>query len=188
MLVCQVPTHSVPTLLSKLGERTGYRFSHIRHRTTVEQIMHELGVISDLLTAEIAFSTKNLTLGFDTTTQEGVHVNVVHLTTESVCMVVAIDQLPGGTAYDYQSHITKSVDNLAKLYSGFYQLQFTDVRSTIIGNITNKMSDRVATNHATVTKLNHFWQKSLKELKCNLHSLDTMTSSCKSLLKSIRDL
>ena len=123
MLVCQVPTHSVSTLLSKIGEHTGYQFSHIPHRTTVEQMMHELGVILDLLTAEIAFSTKNLTLGFDATTQEGVHVNVVHLTTESVCMVVAIDQLPGGTAYDYQSHITKSVDNLAKLYSDFYQLQ-----------------------------------------------------------------
>ncbi|XP_065668753.1 uncharacterized protein LOC136088603 [Hydra vulgaris] len=111
--------------------------------------------------------------------------NVVHLTTESVCMVVAIDQLPGGTAYDYQSHITKSVDNLAKLHSDFYQLQFTDVRSTVIGNITNTMSDRVATNHATVTKLNLFWQKSLNELNCHLHLLDTMTSSCKSSLKAL---
>ena len=121
--LCAKFLHSVSTLLSKIGEHTGYQFSHIPHHTTVEQMMHELGVILDLLTAEIAFSTKNLTLGFDATTQEGVHVNVVHLTTESVCMVVAIDQLPGGTAYDYQSHITKSVDNLAKLYSDFYQLQ-----------------------------------------------------------------
>ncbi|XP_065656483.1 uncharacterized protein LOC136081955 [Hydra vulgaris] len=191
MLMCQVPTHSVPTLLSKIGEHTGYQFRRthlaitcIICSTTVEQMMHELGVILDLLTAEIAFSTKNLTLGFDATTQEGVHVNVVHLTTESVCMVVAIDQLPGGTAYDYQSHIKKSVDNLAKLYSDFYQLQFTDVRSTIIGNITNKMSDRVATNHATV-KLKLVWQKSLNELNCHLLPLDTMTNSCKSSLKAL---
>nr|XP_047125514.1 uncharacterized protein LOC124807570 [Hydra vulgaris] len=132
-----------------------------------------------------AFTTKDLTLGFDATTQEGVHVNAVHLTTESVCMVVAIDQLPGGTAYDYKSHITKSVDNLAKLYSDFYKLKYTDVRSTIIGNITNTMSDRVATNHATVSKLNLVWQKSLNELNCHLHPLDTMTSSCKSSLNAL---
>nr|XP_047146751.1 uncharacterized protein LOC124819309 [Hydra vulgaris]XP_047146752.1 uncharacterized protein LOC124819309 [Hydra vulgaris]XP_047146753.1 uncharacterized protein LOC124819309 [Hydra vulgaris]XP_047146754.1 uncharacterized protein LOC124819309 [Hydra vulgaris] len=185
MLVCQVPTHSVPSLLHKIGEHTGYQFSQIPHRTTVEQMMRELGVLSDLQTAEIAFTTKDLTLGFDATTQEGVHVNAVHLTTESICMVVAIDQLSGGTAYDYQSHITKSVDNLAKLYSDFYKLKYTDVRSTIIGNITNTMSDRVATNHATVSKLNLVWQKSLNELNCYLHPLDTMTSSCKSSLKAL---
>ena len=47
------------------------------------------------------------------------------------------------------------------------------------------MSDRVATNHATVTKLNLVWQKSLNELNCHLHPLDTMTSSCKSSLKAL---
>nr|XP_047144297.1 uncharacterized protein LOC124817899 isoform X3 [Hydra vulgaris] len=148
-------------------------------------MMRELGVLSDLQTAELAFTTKDLTLGFDATTQEGVHINAVHLTTKSVCMVVAIDQLPGGTAYDYQSHITKSVDNLVKLYSDFYQFKYTDVRSTIIGNITNMMSDRVATNCVTITKLNIVWQKSLNKLNCHLHSLDTMTSSCKSSLKAL---
>ncbi|XP_065648796.1 uncharacterized protein LOC136078041 [Hydra vulgaris] len=84
-----------------------------------------------------------------------------------------------------QSHIIKSVDNLAKFYSDFYQLQFTDVRSTIIGNITNTMNDRVATNHATVTRLNLFWQKSSNELNCHIHPLDTMTSSRKSSLKAL---
>ncbi|XP_065660553.1 uncharacterized protein LOC136084481 [Hydra vulgaris] len=185
MLECQVPTHSVPQLLHKVGEYFGYRFSDIPHRKTVEQMMRELGIISELQAAEIAFSTKNLTLGFDATTQEGVHVNVVHLTTESSCLVVAIDQLAGGTAYDYMSHITKSVDNLAKLYSDFYQEQYTDVRSTIISNITNTMSDRVTVNHATVTKLNTFWQKSLNELNCHLHPLDTITSACKASLQAL---
>ncbi|XP_065670404.1 uncharacterized protein LOC136088986 [Hydra vulgaris] len=97
-------------------------------------------------------------------------------------MVVAIDQLAGGTAYDYMSHITKSVDNLAKLYSDFYQEQYTDVRSTII---SNTMSDRVTVDHATITKLNAFWQKSLNELNCHLHPLDTITSACKSSLQAL---
>ncbi|XP_065680983.1 uncharacterized protein LOC124817617 isoform X1 [Hydra vulgaris] len=183
MLVCNVPTHSVPSLLHKIGEFTGYQFTEIPHRTTVEQMMRELGVISDLQTTEIAIATKNLTLGFDATRQEGVHVNAVHFTTKTRCMVVAVDQLAGGTANDYQSHMTQSVDHLAKLYSNFYEQKYIEIRSKIIANISNTMSDRVAANHATVTKLNTLWQKSLNELNCHLHPLDTMTSACKSSLK-----
>ena len=48
------------------------------------------------------------------------------------------------------------------------------------------MSDRMATNHATITKLNTIWQKSLNELNCHLHPLDIMTSSSKSLLKALQ--
>ena len=188
MLMCHVPSHSVPLLLHKIGEHTGYCFSDIPHRTTVEQMMRELGVISDLQTAEIALSTKDLTLGFDATTQEGIHVNAVHITTQTKCMVVAIDQLAGSTANDYQSHITQSIDHLAKLYSDFYLQKYLELQSTIISNISNTMSDRVATNHATVTKLNNLWQKSLNELNCHLHPLNTITSACKSSLKALENL
>ena len=59
-------------------------------------------------------------------------------------------------------HITKFVDNLANLYSDFYKKQYTDVQSTIIGNITNTMSDRMAVNHATITKLNTFLAEIIK--------------------------
>ncbi|XP_065678571.1 uncharacterized protein LOC136093528 [Hydra vulgaris] len=185
MLMCHVPSHSVPLLLHKIGEHTGYYFSDIPHCTTVEQMMRELGVISDLQTAEIALSTKDLTLGFDATTQEGIHENAVHFTTQTKCVVVAIDQLAGSTANDYQSHITQSIDHLAKLYCDFYQQKYLELRSTIISNISNTMSDQVATNHATVTKLNNLWQKSLNELNCHLHPLDTITSACKSSLKAL---
>nr|XP_012563345.1 unnamed protein product [Hydra vulgaris] len=97
----------------------------------------------------------------------------------------AIDQLAGSTANDYQSHITQSIDHLAKLYCDFYQQKYLELRSTIISNISNTMSDQVATNHATVTKLNNLWQKSLNELNCHLHPLDTITSACKSSLKAL---
>ena len=40
-------------------------------------------------------------------------------------------------------------------------------------------------NHATITKLNTIWRKSLNELNCHLHLLDTMTNSCKSSLKAL---
>ena len=50
----------------------------------------------------------DLTLGFDATTQEGVHINSVHITSKDGCNVIATDQLAGGTAEDYARHIDDS--------------------------------------------------------------------------------
>ena len=47
----------------------------ISHRTTVEIMTRELGVIADLQVGELLMSSDNLTVGFDATTQEGVHIN-----------------------------------------------------------------------------------------------------------------
>ena len=129
-------------------------------------------------------TTDNLTLGFDATTQEGVHINAVHFTTETVCRVVTIDELAGGTSDDYEGHITQSVDNLSKVYSDFHKLPYAEVRNNIIGNISNTMSDRAAVNHATITKVNAAWQKTLNELNCHLHPLDTMATECRKALKT----
>ncbi|XP_070181627.1 uncharacterized protein [Littorina saxatilis] len=185
MLMCHVPTRSVPLLLQKLSDHTLIEFNSIPNRTTVEQMAREIGVISELQAAETAIATKNLTLAFDATTQEGVHINAIHMTTETECVVVAIDQLAGGTAVDYETHIAQSVDHLAKVYSDFHQQEYTEVRKTIISNISNTMSDRAAVNHATITKINALWQKSLTELNCHLHPLDTMASACRSSLKGL---
>ena len=113
----------------------------------------ELGAISDLQAAEIALETPNLTLGFDATTQVGVHVNCIYFTTSTFCQVIAIDQLAGGTAADYAQHVLKSVDHLSEVYSDFHHTDFQDCRCQIISNITNTMSDRAVVNHATVQKI-----------------------------------
>ena len=47
------------------------------------------------------------------------------------------------------------------------------------------MNDRVAVNHATVTKVNESRGKTFNELNCHLHPLDTIASSCRSALKSV---
>lgn len=185
MLMCHVPTRFVPILLQKLSDHLGLSFNSIPCRSSVEQMARELGVIAELQAAQTAMVTKDITLAFDATTQEGVHVNAIHFTTQDECIVVAIDQLAGGTSDDYETHITRSVDHLARVYSDFHQQQYNDVRSTIIGNIANTMSDRAAVNHATVTKVNALWQKSLNELNCHLHPLDTMASACRASLKGL---
>ena len=43
------------------------------------------------------------------------------------------------------------------------------------------MTDRVTVNHATIRKINETWWKSLNELNCHLHPLNTIVSSCPSL-------
>ena len=39
----------------------------------------EFGILSDYITAAFMIKNKNLTLGFDATTQEGVHVNAINI-------------------------------------------------------------------------------------------------------------
>ena len=45
--------------------------------------------------AEFLYDTANLTLGFDSTAQWGVHINVINLHTKSQEFVLAVDELPG---------------------------------------------------------------------------------------------
>ena len=131
---------------------------------------HELGSISDLQAGEMAMTLNNITLGFDATTQDGVHVNCIHLTSREKCIVIALDHLPRGTAHDYESHI--------------YSCDFLECRDSIINNIKNTMSDRAPVNHSTIQKVCETWGKNLNKINCNLHPLETIATSCRSVLKS----
>lgn len=186
-IVNHVPTNNIPKLLEKFFNRLGTPLDEVPHRTTVEMMIRELGVISELQTAEIIHANSNLTIGFDATTQEGVHINSIHVTTTSNCYVIAVDQLPGGTAQDYHQHICDSVDNLANTYSIFNNADFQNCRKQMINNISNSMSDRCAANHAALQLVNESWGKSLNELNCHLHPLDSMATCTKSALRKIED-
>ncbi|XP_050404243.1 uncharacterized protein LOC126820380 [Patella vulgata] len=184
-IVGQVPTNNVPGIIAGQAKRNGDVLTSVPHRTTVEQMARELDTIADLKSAELAMKSKNLTLGFDATTQEGVHVNSIHLTTKSDCDLVAVDELPGGTANDYHGHITNTIDYLADVYSDFHEEEYQYCRETIISNIANTMNDRAAVNQATIRQVNASWGKTLNELNCHLHPLDTIATKCRSALKSV---
>ena len=219
-IVNQTPTRNIPTLLQKIAKRLDSEVE-VPCRTLVKQMTRELGVTSDLCAAKFAMTKPNITLGFDATTQEGMHINCVHLTSTPVttdandsfiagdqqpgeaaqisssdisiinfinqlnCCVIAINELPGGTANDYQSDIMQCVDHLAAVFSDFYKTDLEETRSKMIANISNTMSDRAAVNHATVQKVNESWGKSLNELNCHLHPLDSAARECKKALKSV---
>ena len=184
-IVNQVPTRNIPVIISKFALRFDVPIDCVPHRSTVEMMTRELGVIADLQTAEAILQHPHVTLGFDATTQEGVHVNSIHVTTTSNCYVIAVDELPGGTAVDYSQHICGSIDHLATLYSTFTHTDFQKCRTDLIGNITNCMMDRVAANHAAILLVNEEWGKTLTELNCHLHPLDTVASSARSALKQL---
>jgi hypothetical protein len=165
-IVNQVPTKNIPILIKDLAERSGDKMTSIPHRSTVEQMTRELGVISTLQTAELCAKTEDLTIGFDATTQEGVHINSIHVTTKTDCKVIAVDQLAGGTTDDYHSHVCDSVDEMASVHSDFHNEEYQNSRKNIIDNISNTMTDRVAVNHSSIMKINETWGKTLNELNC----------------------
>ena len=125
-VVNQVPMGNIPKLIAKYVERTGSQLDRNPHRNTVEMMVLEKGIISDLQMAEELLKHSNSTTGFDATTQEGVHVNSVHYTFKPGCLVVALDQLAGERAEDYSRHICDSVDHLAEVYAKFYDKSFQE--------------------------------------------------------------
>ena len=183
-IVNQVPTRNIPILLTKFAQRAAIEVDSVPHRNTVEMMARELGAISDIQVAEVLMHQDNLTLGFDATTQEGVHLNSIHATTKSMCHVIAIDELPGGTAEDYQLHICESIDKLADVYATFHDADYQECRRKIISNIANTMTDRVVVNHAAITRVCEVWGKNLNELNCHLHPLDTIATATKASLTS----
>lgn len=181
-----VPTASIPILLRQFEMRSGNDPQDVPQRSTVELMARELGAIAELQTAEMILATKDVTLGFDATTQEGTHINDVHFTTSKICLCAAVDELSGGTADDYANHICNSVDILAETYVYFNEgSSYQETRSSIINNISNSMTDRVAANHAALRLINSRWNKTLNELNCHLHPLDTIASSARSALKQL---
>ncbi len=164
--------------------RLGVSVKEVPHRTTVEQMARELGVLAQLQTAEAMLSKENNTLAFDATTQKGIHVNAVLVTSRSSCHFIAVDQLPGATAEDYYLHVTNAVNDIADVYSTFTnKMPYQECRKKLIDCIANTMTDRVSTNHASVALINEYWGKSLNELNCHLHPLDSMSTYCRSAMK-----
>lgn len=190
-IVNNLPTKNIPTLISQFAKRTGVDIGDVPHRSTVEMMCRELGTISDFQVAEHMLKNEDMTLGFDATTQEGVHVNSIHVTSSEKCHIIAVDPLAGGTAEDYEVHINQSVDNLVEVHCAFHKadkikdntVDFPKIRSEIIATVSNSMTDRAAVNHATIERLENSWGKKINELNCHLHPQETIATECRKALK-----
>ena len=94
----------------------------------------ELDQLSDIHCAQTLLDNKDSTLAFDATTQ-GVHVNVITVSTPSQSLVMAVDQLAGGTSEDYFTHIIETIDNIADSYSEVNGSDLLETKSKIIENV-----------------------------------------------------
>jgi hypothetical protein len=85
-------------------------------------------------------------------------------------------------------HIDDSAKRLAEVYSSFYMnLDYEACRRCMIANIANTMTDCAAVNHATIVRVCEIWGKTLNELNCHLHPLDTIASAARSALKELEN-
>ena len=69
----------------------------------------ELEAIAELPTAEMIMTAKDLTLGFDATTQEDIRINNIHFTNEMECLAAAVDEVPRGFADDYAMQLRNAI-------------------------------------------------------------------------------
>jgi len=125
LLLLKCPKKHISSLIESFSSlRSWITLTDIPHRSTVEAMVRELRAISDRQTAETILGNWDCTLGFDATTQEGIHLNSIHITTQGDCYVIAADKLAGGTAEDYHIHFCDSIDNLANAYCYFHGKEY----------------------------------------------------------------
>jgi len=121
--------------------------------------------------------SKNITICFDATTIDRHHINSIQITTME--KAIAVD-----TSFDYKGHICRSTYYLASVYADFNSEDFQICRSKIISNVSNTLTDRLAAYHLAIAKLCETWGKSLNELNCHLHPLETVATACQTALRN----
>ena len=183
-IVNQVPTENIHPLIKNFALRFGISLSSVPSRSTIETMVRELGVLSDYQSCSIMLRESDLTLAFDATTQEGRHLNAIQVTTPAQCLVIGVDELPGGTANDYAAHIDSCFNSLAETYSTFTGAKVEEVKEKLVKNTSNTMTDRCAANHAAIAILEKKWGKQLNELYCHLHPLDSMSTVVRTAMKA----
>ena len=153
-------------------------------QSSVERMGIEFGVLSDMQVSEQLFCTPNLTLGFDASTQEGVHFNVIHINTKEEYYMLDLAELPGGTHEDYCSQVCKLFERLAQTYCVLHDTpEYEQVLQTMQKNIACTITDRASVNLKTVKLLEEKWGTDITVAYCHLHPLETLSRNALSCLK-----
>lgn len=119
-IASNVAMKQIPHLMKQSHYHAGYNVEEVLERTCIEDIAHQVVEAAELEAAEVLEATEHVTLGFDSMTQEGVHVNCQVLTTCNESYAFAIDELAGGMAKDYLGHICEVIDKLTCVWVTFH--------------------------------------------------------------------
>lgn len=150
----------------------------------------EMGILADVQSAEILYRHENCTIAWDATELSGAHVNEVHIAASAdeggrQYLTLGVAELPGGTTSDYSSHIVQCMSDLSETYAEFTESSAPVVLQKMQQNITSSMSDRVAVNHCVAEQLKNLLavNQNFLEVNCNIHPLDSLSSSARTVLK-----
>ena len=180
-------TEQIRGLIETFAKSFNIKLKGVPGRSTVENMVVELGLISDFQVAALLYNSRNVTIAFDATMQYGTHVNEIHATTNEKCLVMSLEELAGWTAKDYANHIIKLVEHLAQTLCTFRveEQSIGAVNKTLQSHITCSVTDSAAANHAAIRTVNKAFKTTLLEVNCHLHPLDTIATKCRSTLKSL---
>ena len=64
-LVANVPTEQIPGLIETFAKRFNMKLKVVPGRSTVKNMVVELGLISDFQVAVLLYNSRNVTIGFD---------------------------------------------------------------------------------------------------------------------------
>ena len=109
---------------------------------TVSQMAYEMSVISDLQTADLLITSQNITLAWDATSINGLHINEIHINTPERVAVINIGSLAGGPTEDYTKQICDSLDAIINLHCKCNKAFFETTRRNVLDNLKNTMTDR----------------------------------------------
>jgi hypothetical protein len=88
----------------------------------------------------------------------------------------------GGTAKDYAGHVS-TLEDLAETYAFMTGQDQKSLLLELVSNIGCTMTDQCATNHTAIAILEEKWGKSLQELFCHLHPLDSIASAVRQTIE-----
>jgi len=175
-IVNNVPTANIPTLILQSHSRTGVKAEKIPQKTTVGLMARELWALSELQAATTIIASDSVTVGCDATTQEGVHVNTIHFTTNHSMLRSCF----WSASWRYGSRLRWAcVGHCGSSKFIIFLFHGRTKTKENISRITNSMTDRWAENHAALRIISSAWKKSLNELNCHLHPLDSFASACR---------
>ena len=116
-IASQLPTKHVPILMQKYANRFGTKMDTVPHTSQYCRDVNP-GIGSDVRSTSCGDTDAHLKPHARIRCHNaGVHINSVHITDKANCYVISVDQLPGGTAEDYHTHICDSVNRLAEIYT-----------------------------------------------------------------------
>ena len=162
---------------------TNQSITDIPTPATISQMGREISILAELQVVETIINSQGITLAFDATTLNGIHINEIHIVTKKTALTASITALPGGRADDYVQHILDTVEGIAVTYSAFNRVSHAETKQKIYGSILCTLTDRASVNHAAIIKLNDVLDRQLLELHCHLHPLDGIANEVRKELK-----